>query len=352
MIDPPPFRLLDDLLGCRVDDPRLAELHRTQGLRPPPMFTDRGEQMAVGVTELGWSATYKATVRVPGSFPSIRVRGRGHLLGYLTTVWIQEDYPLPMGDGLSTTLPEPEARARALESSVVSYGNVVHVLCRDERSTLEARYHGDGRFIWYLLTLNERAEDDPELLRSAEEVRATAPFRPIPSLPEPDPGEPFPAVLRALHDHQFSPGFGEIDFEVYDRFTFGGPSAWTDNDEAEREFRVFGQDGSGGLVAFWLVHEGRPIVDQPVVFLESEGSLGPVAADLCDFIHLLAAGIGPCEAIMSGASNENMDPQPAIVRIADAHLDRREGRTPRAILADADNEYSDIMDRIDALSGY
>ncbi|MFC4014043.1 hypothetical protein ACFOY2_42930 [Nonomuraea purpurea] len=350
MLNPPPFTLLEDLLGCRTDDPRLIELHQTYSLRPPPRFTDREEQNAAGVKELGWSVTYQASARVPGSYPSIRVRGRGHLLGYLTKVWIQDKYTLPIRDGLTTALPEPEARERALDSSVAEYGNVVHVLHRDERSTLEVRYHDDGRFIWYLLTLNEWAEDDPELLRVAEQVRAASPFRPIPSLPEPDADEPFPPALKALYDLQSASGFGEVNFEVRDRFKFGGPTAWTGNPEAEREFRVFGIDGSGGLVAFWLVHEGRPIVEQPVVLLESEGSVGPVATDLCDLMHLLAAGFGPFEAIMCGVDDdEDADPQPAIAHIAETCFGRREGRTPKVILADADAEYSDIMDRVDAL---
>lgn len=106
-----------------------------------------------------------------------------------------------------------------------------------------------------------------------------------------------------------------------DRFTFGGPHAWTGNPAAEREFRVFGHNGGGGLVAFWLV-------------------------------HLLAGGIGPYEAITFGPSYWDADPQPAIARIAEEHLGRRGARTPQEIIDDADNEYSDLMDRVDALSGY
>ncbi|QKG19971.1 hypothetical protein [Actinomadura verrucosospora] len=350
MIGSPPFELLDGLLGRRTDDPGLIELHRDYPLKPLPAFTDRGDISPTGSAAHGFELTYQATARVPGCYPSIRVRGRGALLGYLTKVWIREDYPLPMGDGLSTALPEPEARARALHSSVQEYGNIVHVLRRDERSTLEARYHDDGRFIWFLLTLNERDEDDPELLKSADAVLAAAPAREYPSWPEPGADEPFPAALRALHDHQAAHGFGEIDFEMRDHFAFGGPHAWTGNPAAEREFRVFGHDGSGGLAAFWLVHEGRPVEEQPVVFLESEGAMGPVAPNLCDLLHLLAGGIGPYEAITFGASYWDADPQPEIARIAEDHFGPRRARTPQEIIDDADGEYSDLMDRVDALS--
>ena len=345
IIDPPSFELPDDLLGCRTDDPRLAELHRNHDLGPPPAFPGRDGWDGVGFDE--WSLAYQATVRVPGFHPSIRVRGRGAVLGHLTKVYIQDGYTRPVRGGLSTALPEPEARTLALESRVEEYGNIVHVLHRDERSTFEVRYFADGRFIWYLLTLNERAEDDPELLRATE--RATAP-RVIPPSAEPVADEAFPAALRALNAHQDASGFGEIGFEVLDRFESGGLTAWTGNAAAEREFRVFGMDGSGGLVAFWLVHDGRPVEQQPVVLLESEGHVGPVATDLCDLIHLLAAGFGPYEAVMYGASDEDADPQPAIAQIAETHLGRREGRTPDAILTDVENEYADIRDRVDTLS--
>lgn len=30
-------------------------------------------------------------------------------------------------------------------------------------------------------------------------------------------------------------------------------------------FRMFGQDGSGGNAAFWLVRPGRGLVEQPIV---------------------------------------------------------------------------------------
>lgn len=59
-------------------------------------------------------------------------------------------------------------------------------------------------------------------------------------------------------------------------------------------FRVFGQDGTGGYAAFWLVREGRGLVEQPVVFLGSEGETGVIARDLADFLWLLVeAGSGP-----------------------------------------------------------
>ncbi|MEO3873222.1 hypothetical protein ABGB18_30780 [Nonomuraea sp. B12E4] len=345
MLNSPPFALLNDLLGCRTDDPRLIELHRTHGLRPPPMFPDRDGWDGMGVPEQGWSLGYQATVRVPGCYPSPRVRGRGPVIGYVTKVYIEECYPGTVRDGLTVALPEPEARARALESKVAEYGNVVHVLHRDDRSTFEVRYYDDGRFIWYLLTLNECDADDPELLRVA-----TPAARAIPAWPAPDADEQFPAALRALHAHQYAAGLGELNFEVFDHFDPEAVGSATDDDDANREFRVFGMDGSGGLVAFWLVHEGLPVERQPVVLFESEGYIGPVAKDLCDLLYLLAAGLGPFEAVMSGVPDEDAAPQLEIIRIAETQLERREGRTPEAIREDAENEYADIRDRVDFLN--
>ncbi|MFD0539591.1 hypothetical protein ACFQY7_43410 [Actinomadura luteofluorescens] len=86
-----------------------------------------------------------------------------------------------------------------------------------------------------------------------------------------------------------------------------------------------------------------------------EGDVGPVAKDLCDLLYLLAAGVGPFEAAMAYTSDEDIDedtgPRPEIARIAETHLQRREGRTPKAIVQDAENAYADVRDRVDALSG-
>ncbi len=344
----PSFALLEDLLGCRTDDPRLAELHRTYGLGTPPTFSDRDGIDAEGVDEYGWSLVYKASARIPGSYPSFRVRGRGDVLGYLTQIDIVDGYTLPLREGVTTALPEAEARARALESRVAEYGNVVHVLERDERTTLEARYYADGRFIWFSLMLNELDEDDPELLRSAERVRAALPVRTIPDWPEPDPDEPLPQALQELYAYQDAPEFPDIDIEMLERFDSGSATAWTKNADAEREFRVFAINGSGSLIASWLVHADRPVEQQPVVLLGDEGDVGAVATDLCDLLYLLAAGIGPFEAVMFGL-DEDAEPQLGIARMAEAHFGRREGRTAEAVLTDAAAEYSDVQDRLDTL---
>ena len=85
-----------------------------------------------------------------------------------------------------------------------------------------------------------------------------------------------PAVLRELHTLEFHYADGEgIDF---------------------------GQDGSGGYVAFWLIRLGEDLLRQPIVYFGSEGEIGVVAANFSDYLWLLAGGIGPVEAIDSPAA--------------------------------------------------
>jgi hypothetical protein len=113
----------------------------------------------------------------------------------------------------------------------------------------------------------------------------------------------FPTALAAALAVPFDYDGGEgINFEPFDAFlsvedTTGWLRAWTGNEELTGDdFRVFGQNGAGGYAAFWLVRPDRPLADQPVVFMGSEGETGVVAADLADFLWVLAAGFGPFEA--------------------------------------------------------
>ena len=113
-----------------------------------------------------------------------------------------------------------------------------------------------------------------------------------------------PDLLRALLALEFDYAGGEgIDFEPYDAFlseaeTRAWFQAWTGNSEVDgAEFRVFGQDGSGGYAAIWTVRQDSELVDQPVVFLGSEGETGVVASSVSDFLWLLAGELGPYEAV-------------------------------------------------------
>jgi hypothetical protein len=116
----------------------------------------------------------------------------------------------------------------------------------------------------------------------------------------------FPAALAAaLAIRLDCIGEDGVDFEPFSAFLSADETAdwfraWTGNGALKGDdFRVFGQDGTGGYAAFWLVRAGRALVEQPVVFLGSEGETGVVARDLGAFLWLLADGFGPWEAATS-----------------------------------------------------
>ena len=91
----------------------------------------------------------------------------------------------------------------------------------------------------------------------------------------------FPEELAAALALPFVYDGGDgVDFEPFSAFLSAEETtdwfrAWTGNAELSGDdFRVFGQDGSGGYAAFWLIRQRSPLVDQPVVFLGSEGETG------------------------------------------------------------------------------
>jgi len=116
-----------------------------------------------------------------------------------------------------------------------------------------------------------------------------------------------PALLAELHQLDFEYDDGEgMDFEPYDQFFPAAENAdwiraWTGNqDLTGAEYRIFGQDGTGGYAALWLTRKATDLLDQPVVFFGSEGAVGVVAYDFADYLWLLASGVGPMEAIEYG----------------------------------------------------
>ena len=155
-----------------------------------------------------------------------------------------------------------------------------------------------------------------------------------------------PAPLAELHaielDHCDDDG---IDFEPYQEFQSAEDNtawirAWTGNPALTgAEYRVFGQDGTGGYAAFWLVRPGALLLDQPIVFFGSEGELGVVASCFTDYLWLLAGGVGPYEASQDGAEGEHAAP-PALAAFAVRH-----GGTPRLpveVLSAARSEFPDF----------
>ncbi len=142
---------------------------------------------------------------------------------------------------------------------------------------------------------------------------------------------------------------GPPEFEMYERFEDPDDTAWwyrqwTGNDEADgSEFRFFGMEGAGGYVGLWLVREGRPLTEQPVVYLGSEGQTAVMAADLASFLWLLAQGIGPCE-VAYDEEPEGVDPD--AVAIAERHAP--DSRRPwREILRLAGEEFPDFEGYVD-----
>jgi hypothetical protein len=121
----------------------------------------------------------------------------------------------------------------------------------------------------------------------------------------------FPASLTAVSAVFFDYDDGRsVDYEPHPDFLSAEETgewlrAWTRNPDVDgAEFRVFGEDGTGGYVALWLVRDGRPLEEQPVVFLGSEGETAHLAADLGSYLWLLAHGLGPCDALDTGVSHD------------------------------------------------
>lgn len=117
-------------------------------------------------------------------------------------------------------------------------------------------------------------------------------------------GPPVPDVvpppLRAIMDawYDYDDGNG-VDFEPYPELEPVAETGWwlrhgTGNpDVTGEEFRPFGQDGAGGSVCAWVIREGADLVDQPVVYLGSEGDVAVLAADAWDALWFFAHGYGP-----------------------------------------------------------
>ncbi|MDX2295741.1 MULTISPECIES: SMI1/KNR4 family protein [Streptomyces] len=162
----------------------------------------------------------------------------------------------------------------------------------------------------------------------------------------------FPAALAAAMATRFDYSGGDgVDFEPFKAFlpaeeTTDWLRAWTGNGELRGDdFRVFGQDGSGGYVAFWLVRPGLILADQPVVFLGSEGETGVVAGDLGGFLWLLADGFGPWEAATSYEPDWTPRPNNELVAIAEQFAsDRRQPAV--AVIEQAAADFPDFDDII------
>lgn len=163
----------------------------------------------------------------------------------------------------------------------------------------------------------------------------------------------FPEILKEFHkiDIDYADGEG-IDFEPYDEFyskseTSEWFKAWTGNMAVTGEqFSIFGQDGSGGLVAFWHVREADNILNQPIVFLGSEGEKGIIAQNFKSYIWLFANGIGPYEAV--AYPDIEISPSKEFIEFANEHAPNSKATT-MTIIEQAKAEFPKFEEHIDEL---
>ncbi|MGW2718899.1 SMI1/KNR4 family protein [Streptomyces sp. NPDC001492] len=162
-----------------------------------------------------------------------------------------------------------------------------------------------------------------------------------------------PPALAAVAGVEFDYDDGEgIDFEPYEAFDSAEETTdwirhWTGNHELDGDaYRVFGQDGTGGLAALWCARPGRPLAEQPVVFLGSEGERGVIAGNLSDFLWVLADGLGPMEVIEY--EQREARPNSTLAELAERHATTPR-RTAREIVAEAQAEFPAFCEDLDEL---
>ncbi|AKV00366.1 hypothetical protein AKJ09_07029 [Labilithrix luteola] len=332
------------LVGKRSDDPAVLGFHESHRMPPPPPVMTTKIAYDVKVPDGQASIHYGAELRRLDTWPPHRIRGR--FIGYVTSVQLRADFAGPLLDALSTKMTMKEAETRAIQTDSTPIYRIFTLFQEDGRK-LQFVYDSDeGTLDEIRLVPEELDEDDARLAAREAEVRASEPAR-VRTIPK-RVRAPFPAPLAKLGEIGSEEGFGDVDLEIHDDWELGGPKAWTGSAAAEEEFAVFGQDGSGGMVAFWLVNDA-PITEQPIVLLGSEGEVGAVAKDLADFLYLLGSGVGPYEAVEYGSTKGEHD-LPSVLKLA-AEVAPRVGRTPEEVLATAIDTYGDVEERVRSLVG-
>lgn len=323
------------LLGKRSDDSTVLKFHKEHGLPPAPALFASDLLNPVEHPSENYSVDYVAELKRKGAYPARREKGA--FVAYVGSVTLKPEFTGTFGDGFTTKLSLADAKKRAVASDGNSYAQFITVLQDADREVVMVYDTDEQTLNEVRLSARQLEDDDPQLEKWVAAV-------PQPKVrPRPKPGEIAAASnqdmpelvnkLRAIRDDE---GFGDnVDLELYDEWQEGGPEAWVGNPDAERYFRVFGGDGSGGLLAFWLIEPNKALEHQPVVFLESEGKLGVVAKNLADFVVLLANSVGPYEVIQYGTSSG--DSNDAVRAIAD-----KGSRTPVEVLREANVAYPDF----------
>ena len=152
----------------------------------------------------------------------------------------------------------------------------------------------------------------------------------------------FPSLLSELHELDVDFDEDNIDFEPYQEFLCADDNvawirSWTGNASLSgSEYRIFGQDGTGGYAAFWLVRKNKALLEQPIAFFGSEGEVGIVAKDFYDYLWLLAGGYGPYEAVESKRHKAKVNA--AFTELAECHAKDRK-KKPLEVVAAAKAEF-------------
>jgi hypothetical protein len=353
-------RLLE-LPGRRADDPLVLEFHRAEQLAPPPAILDLTAQEPARSVENGYAIYYSAELLRLETWPP-RLGSNG-LVGYVSLIELKSKFAPHLPTSLPIDLTEEAVKTVALSRRETLMHRVYRVIERNERK-LELWFWRKGGLMARRLTIDELDRKDPRLAPFTPEMsnelrahaRSIAPpprasTRQFPPRSGPPTALPLPEVLvrlgqvleadRVQHlanvtDEDDDLGPWLLDFELYHELPVGAFKTFSKNPEAELEFRQLGMDGAGGLVAFWLVYE-RPLLEQPVVFIGSEGEVKPVAKDLVDFLELLALGHGP-----AGGSVERA--VPGVKGLLDELYPDRPPRTLAAIQKSR-QAYRDITER-------
>lgn len=148
-------------------------------------------------------------------------------------------------------------------------------------------------------------------------------------------------------------GDEDVDYTPYEGFLTAEETtdwfrAWTGNAELDGDaFRVIGQSGSGGYVAFWRIRPGRPVAEQPVVFCGSEGEMCVLAEDLAGFLWFLADGWGPIDVAYPG--HRVPRPSPELAAVAERFAGAGSRRPAAEIQAAAARAFPGFEETVDAL---
>lgn len=165
---------------------------------------------------------------------------------------------------------------------------------------------------------------------------------------------PFPKLLGLVNDLPYEYREGEgFDYEPYAEFldsieTQSWVRAWTNNPLATgHQFLFFGQDGSGGLTGIWKASAGAELLDQPIVFLGSEGETRVISKNFSDYLWLLASGHSGVE---TEYLSDEKSPEEVFVQFAEQHA-----TTPRrqasVIIAEAHDLHPGFEGYISSLCG-